>query len=149
MLFHLLLPGLSAALSLFPSLYASVCPLSLSSIALRAPPGAAEGRQRAGKTTMAASSFTGAKLLAPVAARSGGDRAPLLPAAGAASARPRRGAEQTRLRTALAVSSDVLAGNKAAQAAAAHPVRKSLSRISIPNKMIKWGDLWFCQSVKF
>jgi pyruvate dehydrogenase E1 component alpha subunit len=75
---------------------------------------------------MAAASFTAAKFLAPVAARSGGDRAPPLPAAGVSSARPRRGAQQTRLRTALAVSSDVLAGNKASQAAGGQPVRESL-----------------------
>jgi pyruvate dehydrogenase E1 component alpha subunit len=75
---------------------------------------------------MAAASFTAAKFLAPVAARSGGDRAPLLTSAGAVSARPRRGPQQTRLRTALAVSSDVLAGNKAAQAAGGQPVRESL-----------------------
>jgi pyruvate dehydrogenase E1 component alpha subunit len=73
---------------------------------------------------MAVASFTAAKFLAPVAARSGGDRAPA--AAGVASARPRRGAQRTRLRTALAVSSDVLAGNNAAHAAAGEPVRKSV-----------------------
>ena len=80
---------------------------------------------------MAAASFTAAKFLAPVAARSGGERAPPLPAGASSSpfarALRRGGAHHPRLRTALAVSSDVLAGNKAAQAAPAHPVRKSSS----------------------
>nr|CAB3497597.1 unnamed protein product [Digitaria exilis] len=73
---------------------------------------------------MAATSFTAAKFLAPVAARSGGERAPPLPAGASSSsfarAMRRGGAHHPRLRTALAVSSDVLAGNKA-QAAAANP----------------------------
>ncbi|XP_015692155.1 pyruvate dehydrogenase E1 component subunit alpha-3, chloroplastic [Oryza brachyantha] len=70
----------------------------------------------------AASSFTAAaKFLAPVAARSGGDSRPPLPASSssaASSLRPRR-KPAPRLRTALAVSSDVLPGNKAAPSAAA------------------------------
>lgn len=74
---------------------------------------------------MAAASFTAAKFLAPVAARSGGDKAPSFPAAAAASMRPLRRRPAPRLSSVLAVSSDVLAGNKAAPAAAAHPVRKS------------------------
>ena len=77
---------------------------------------------------MAAASFTAAKFLAPVAARSGGERAPPLPAGASSSpfarALRRGGAHHPRLRTALAVSSDVLPGNKAAPA---HPVRKSSS----------------------
>jgi len=77
---------------------------------------------------MAAASFTAAKFLAPVAARSGGERAPPLPAGAASSSSARAlrrgGAHHPRLRTALAVSSDVLPGNKAAPA---HPVRKSSS----------------------
>ena len=78
---------------------------------------------------MAAASFTAAKFLAPVAARSGGERAPPLPAGASSSSFARTlrrgGAHHPRLRTALAVSSDLLAGNKAAQAAATHPVRSS------------------------
>ncbi|CAL4919909.1 unnamed protein product [Urochloa decumbens] len=74
---------------------------------------------------MAAASFTAAKFLAPVAARSGGERAPPLPAGASSSsfarAQRRGGAHHPRLRTALAVSSDVLAGNKAAHAAPANP----------------------------
>uniref|UniRef100_A0A0E0KMA4 Pyruvate dehydrogenase E1 component subunit alpha n=3 Tax=Oryza TaxID=4527 RepID=A0A0E0KMA4_ORYPU len=67
----------------------------------------------------AASSFTAAaKFLAPVAARSGGDYKAPLPLPASASVRPGR-KTAPRLRTALAVSSDVLSGNKAAPAAAA------------------------------
>ncbi|KAG8064193.1 hypothetical protein GUJ93_ZPchr0004g40498 [Zizania palustris] len=67
---------------------------------------------------MAAASFTAAKFLAPVAARSGGDRAPLH---ASSSLWPRtKPAPRLRTRKALAVS-DVLSGNKAAPAAAAHP----------------------------
>jgi hypothetical protein len=81
---------------------------------------------------MAAVSFTAAKFLAPVAARSGGERAPPLPAGASSSSSfvrtlRRGGAHHPRLRTALAVSSDLLAGNKAAQAAATHPVWNSFS----------------------
>jgi pyruvate dehydrogenase E1 component alpha subunit len=81
---------------------------------------------------MAAASFTAAKFLAPVAARSGGERAPPLPAGASSSSSfvrtlRRGGAHHPRLRTALAVSSDLLAGNKAAQAAATHPVWNSFS----------------------
>jgi hypothetical protein len=85
---------------------------------------------------MAAASFTAAKFLAPVAARSGGERAPPLPAGASSSSFARtlrRGAvHHPRLRTALAVSSDLLAGNKAAQAAAAHPVWNTFSTLLSP-----------------
>lgn len=93
---------------------------------------------------MAAASFTAAKFLAPVAARSGGERAPPLPAGGASSssfARTlRRGGgahHPRRLRTALAVSSDLLAGNKAAQAAATHPVRNQSLFLRCSRLLIK------------
>lgn len=88
---------------------------------------------------MAAASFTAAKFLVPVAARSGGERAPPLPPVGASSssfARTlRRGGgahHHPRLRTALAVSSDLVAGNKAAQAAATHPVWNLFSTLLSP-----------------
>jgi hypothetical protein len=78
---------------------------------------------------MAAASFTAAKFLAPaVAARSGGDRpAPFL---ASSSMRPlRRTRPAQRL---LAVSSDVLAGKKAAAAADAQPVRHLTLVFSLP-----------------
>ncbi|VAH24317.1 unnamed protein product [Triticum turgidum subsp. durum] len=67
---------------------------------------------------MAAASFTAAKFLAPVAARSGGDRARPSPAPSAFAVRPLRRGPARRLGSVMAVSSDVL---KAAPAAAAYP----------------------------
>ena len=80
---------------------------------------------------MAAASFTAAKFLAPaVAARSGGDRAPNFPVSSAM--RPLRRTRPTQ--RLLAVSSDVLAANKAAPAAAAQPVsRLSPSLCPLPS----------------
>jgi pyruvate dehydrogenase E1 component alpha subunit len=98
---------------------------------------------------MAAASFTAAKFLAPVAARSGGERAPPLPAGASSSsfarAARRGGAHHPRLRTALAVSSDVLAGNKAAQAAPAHPVVSEALLCLAPPSL---SDPGCCRGVK-